>query len=403
MDIPWGLRKFLPDVALAAATAAFALASAALAPNGRAPFDPLGYVLLLTGPLALTACRRAPVSALLVTTVCALGYLLRGYPGVAAAVPVMVALLIAVRSGHRLSTLIPAAAIVIVVVADLTVVGQDVRQIVENRFLLTGWLVASAVLGETFRQWTAYTRQVEERAAEAERAREEAARHRAGEERLRIARELHDSLTHSISIIKVQAGVAIHLARKRGEEVPQALLAVQEASADAMNELRATLEVLRHRPESGADEPGVGCDRLPSLIDRTRAAGLPTTVTVTGDRRALSADLKRAVYRIIQEALTNVTRHAGPATATVSIDYGSDLLTIRVDDDGPGTLGPPSEPGVGLRGMWERITALGGRLYAGPRPEGGFSVDAQIPLRVPPDDRPGGHDPMAGREAKERA
>jgi hypothetical protein len=146
-----GLRGFAPDAVLAVAVAGFVLAGAAIAPPGRTDLDPLGFVLLLAGPAALAACRRAPVPALLVTTVCVLGYLLRGYPGVAAALPVLVALMVAVRSGHRLSTLAPTIAIAVVVVADITIVdGQDVRS--KIRFLLCGWLVASAILGETFRR-----------------------------------------------------------------------------------------------------------------------------------------------------------------------------------------------------------------------------------------------------------
>jgi signal transduction histidine kinase len=407
MDIQRGLRTLAPDALLAVAVAGFVLASAAIAPPGRTHLDLLGYVLLLAGPAALAACRRAPVPALLVTTVCVLGYLLRGYPGVAAALPVMVALLIAVRSGHRLSALAPVAAIVIVVVADLTVVdGQDVRQVIEDRFLLCGWLVASAVLGETFRQWAAYTEQVEERAADAERTREEAALRRAGEERLRIARELHDSLTHSISIIKVQAGVAIHLARKRGEDAPEALVAVQEASTEAMRELRATLEVLRD-VETGApadaEAPGTCCDRLAGLIQRTRAAGLPTTMTITGDERALPPEVDRTVYRIVQEALTNVGKHAGPASAAVHIDYGVHELTVRVDDDGGAPPDAGQVPGVGLRGMRERVTALGGRLDASSRPEGGFTVRAEIPVPVALSERTIDHRGFADHEVREQA
>jgi signal transduction histidine kinase len=338
MDIRHGVRRLAPDVVLAVAVAGFVLAGVTIGPPGRTDLDPLGFVLLLAGPAALAACRHAPVPVLLVTTVCVLGYLLRGYPGVVAALPVMVALLIAVRSGHRLITLAPVVAIVVVVVGDLTITdGRDFRQVIEDRFLLCGWLVAGAVLGETFRQWAAYTEQVEERAADAERTREETALRRAGEERLRIARELHDSLTHSISIIKVQAGVAIHLARKRGQEVPEALVAVQEAGTEAMRELRATLEVLRDidletPPEAGAGSPDTCCDRL---------ADLPTTLTITGDRRELAPDVDRAVYRIVQEALTNVGKHAGEAHASVHIDYGTQELTVRVDDDG----GAPPDAG----------------------------------------------------------
>ncbi|MEV0197904.1 sensor histidine kinase [Nonomuraea sp. NPDC050691] len=192
-----------------------------------------------------------------------------------------------------------------------------------------------------------------------------------------MARELHDSLTHSISIIKVQAGVAVHLARKRGEEVPEALLAIQEASREAMRELRATLEVLR---DSADDPPATGLDRLDDLVGRARSAGLPTSVTIEGDRRPLPAEADRAAYRIVQEALTNIARHAGPASASVRIRYGDETLLVQVDDDGRASLTKTPVPGVGLRGMHERVTALGGHLRAEPRPSGGFTVQAELPL-----------------------
>ena len=163
------------------------------------------------------------------------------------------------------------------------------------------------------RMWQLHLHEVEQRAEEAERTREEAARRRAMEERLRIARELHDSLTHSISVIQVQAGVAVHLARKRGEDVPPALLAIQEAGADAVRELRATLGVLR----SEEDGDGSGLSQLDSLVARARAAGLPVTVSVTGEQRPLPPEVDQAAYRIVQEALTNVGRHAGWLAAAV--------------------------------------------------------------------------------------
>jgi signal transduction histidine kinase len=152
----------------------------------------------------------------------------------------------------------------------------------------------------TFRMWQLHVREVEQRADEAERTKDETAHRRAMEERLRIARELHDSLTHSISVIQVQAGVAVHLARKRGEEVPPALLAIQEAGTDAVRELRATLGVLR----STEDGDGSGLGQLDSLVERARTAGLPVTVTVTGTQRPLPPGVDQAAYRIVQEALT---------------------------------------------------------------------------------------------------
>ena len=244
-----------------------------------------------------------------------------------------------------------------------------------RRFYATGWLVSAVVGAFGFVQWQAHLREVERRAEQAERTRDEVARRRAVEERLRIARDLHDSLTHSISVIKVQAGVAAHLARKNGEEPSDALLAIQEASSDAVRELRSTLDVLRREE----DVNGSGLDQLPALVERARSSGLPTTYTVLGDRRPLPPAVDQAAYRVVQEALTNVTRHAGKATASVQITHDARTLTIRVDDDGAGSQRPPV-PGYGLIGMRERITALGGHLRADPGASRGFTVLAELPM-----------------------
>ena len=263
-----------------------------------------------------------------------------------------------------------------------------------QRFYAAGWLISAGVMVVTFGMWQLHIREVEQRAEEAERTKDEAARRRAVEERLRIARELHDSLTHSISVIQVQAGVAVHLARKRGEDVPPGLLAIQEAGADAARELRATLSVLR----TDEDGDGSGLGQLDSLVARARAAGLPVTVTVTGAERPLPPEVDQAAYRIVQEALTNVSRHAGHACAAVRLHYTGQAISVRVDDDGTGTAasqgtpasqgtgaGPgarPSGPGLGLVGMRERVSALGGRLQAGPQDGGGFQVWAELPARA---------------------
>src|SRR5580693_76592 len=199
-----------------------------------------------------------------------------------------------------------------------------------QRFYAAGWVISAGVMVVASRVWRLHLREVEERAEEAERTRDEVARRRAVEERLRIARELHDSLTHSISVICVQAGVAVHLARKRGEDVPPALLAIQEAGADAARELRTTLSVLR----SEDDGDSSGLCQLDSLVARAGSAGLPVTVTVTGAQRELPPEVDQAAYRIVQEALTNVGRHAGPARALVHLRYGPDTFSVQVDDDG---------------------------------------------------------------------
>jgi signal transduction histidine kinase len=266
------------------------------------------------------------------------------------------------------------------------------------------WVVSAVGTGAALVMWRIALHQAEQRAEEAERTRDEVARRRAVEERLRIARELHDSLTHSISVIQVQAGVAVHLARKRGEEVPPALLAITEAATDASRELRTTLGALRSNSSSGSystagssdrraqvtgsrdgrrTEPcdGTGLTQLDGLVARTRSAGLPVTVRVTGTERPLPPDVDQAAYRIVQEALTNTSRHAGPARASVHLHYGGDALTVQVDDDGAGTATPSPGPGLGLTGMRERVSPLGGRLRTGPRESGGYRVQAELPVR----------------------
>jgi len=235
------------------------------------------------------------------------------------------------------------------------------------------WLIAAGAAGEALRQ-------AERRAEEAERTREETARRRADEERLRIARELHDSLTHQISVIKVQAEAAVHTARRRGEPVPEALLAIQEAGREASRELRATLQALRDDDTA----PPRGPDDVPELVERVRAMGLDAKLTIEGQRRDVPAAVGRTVYRIVQEALTNVARHARAGTAFVRIEYRPDAVAVRVDDDGTAAPGRPPVPGLGLLGMRERVTALGGSLHAGPCDQGGFTVQAELPVeRVP--------------------
>ena len=366
---------------MALGSAVFLVVSAPHGRPGANDLDAFGYLLLVASALVLVLRRRAPVAVLIVVLACTLGYQLRDYPEVTA-IPVLIAVYTAVRAGHRgLTVGVTGSAVVVGVLTASPGAGETVRDVMERRLPL-GWIVAAGVTAEVSRQREAAVRAAEERAAEAERTREETARRRAADERLRIARELHDSLTHSISVIKVQAGVAIHLARKRGEEVPEALLAIQEASRDATRELRATLDVLRTgMPDAASDESaGSGLDRLDELVERARAAGVPATVTVSGDERSLPAAVDRAAYRIVQEALTNVGRHARrPATVSVRLDYRPDGLAVQIDDDGQAAPAAAPVPGTGLIGMRERVTTLGGRLRAEPRPEGGFTVRAELP------------------------
>jgi signal transduction histidine kinase len=369
-----GARGRVTDAAIAVCVAATLLV-AGLSGHDTTDLDLLGLVLLAAGGLALAARRRAPVAVLVVTGLCAVGYQAVGFD--APAVAYLVAVYAAMRAGHRASTVavsvIMLAALPLAALAsprDLTV-GEAFTQ--ARGVLELAWLIAAGAAGEALRQ-------AERRADEAERTREETARRRADEERLHIARELHDTLTHQISIIKVQAEAAVHLAQKRGEHVPEALLAIRDAGREATRELRATLEALR----DDGDAPPRGLDHVPDLVERARATGLAATLTIEGHRPEVPAAVGRTAYRIVQESLTNVARHAAAATASVRIDYRPDTLAIRVDDDGKATPATAPVPGVGLLGMRERVTALGGRLRAEPRGEGGFTVQAELPMNRTP-------------------
>ncbi|MFF4082772.1 sensor histidine kinase [Streptomyces sp. NPDC001777] len=330
----------------------------------------LGYALLALGGLALAARRRAPVVVLVVTGLCAVGYQAAGLDVLAVAY--LVAVYGAVREGHR--ALVVTASVTLLVALQLTALvvrdGPVGEALVRARGTLEiAWLIAAFAAGEALRQ-------AEQRAEEAERTREEAARRRADEERLHIARELHDSLTHQISIIKVQSEVAVHVARRRGETVPEALLAIQEAGREASRELRATLEALRDDDTT----PPRGLADVPELVERAGRTGLEATLTIEGQRHDVPAAVGRTAYRIVQESLTNIVRHSAATTASVRIDYRPDTLALRIDDDGKATPDTAPVPGVGLLGMRERVTALGGLLRAEPRGEGGFTVRAELPV-----------------------
>jgi signal transduction histidine kinase len=204
-------------------------------------------------------------------------------------------------------------------------------------------------------------------------------------ERLHIARELHDIVAYSFATISVQAGVAAHVADDRPEQAAEALRAIQAISGEASRELRAVLGVMRTAQRSEAPVPGLA--RLDNLAETTTAAGLPTRVVVRGTARSLPSTVDRAAYRIAQEALTNALRHAGQASAVVTVRYEADRLVLEVCDDGHGPAqkrGNNVDPGSGhgINGMRERALALGGQFDAGPRSPGGFRVHASLPVGV---------------------
>lgn len=364
-------RVHLGDCAVAVGVAAILLVTALSGAHSPTRLDTLGYVLLTIGGLALAAHRQAPVTVLAVSGLCVLGYQAIGFE--VPALAYLVAVYATVRAGYRL--IAASASVLMVLALPFAMLAAHHGWSVGEAFtqargpLPLAWLIAAAAAGEALRQ-------AERRADEAERTREETARRRADEERLHIARELHDSLTHQISVIKLQAEVAVHLARKRGEQVPEPLLAIRDAGREAARELRATLEALR----DDATNPPHGLDHIPELVERARTSGLDASLTIDGPPHDVPTTVDRTAYRIVQESLTNIARHADAATASVRIAYRPDTLVIRIDDDGKATPATAPIPGVGLLGMRERVTALGGRLRAAPRGEGGFSVHAELPV-----------------------
>ncbi|MGE5828703.1 MAG: sensor histidine kinase, partial [Micromonosporaceae bacterium] len=252
---------------------------------------------------------------------------------------------------------------------------------------VAAWTVVALALAELARGRSERFAEMSRARAESARARAEQSRRQASEERLRIARELHDVLGHHLSLINMRAGVALHLLDtqppgRAPEQARDAFAAIKQASAEALREVRGVLAALRPADESAPRSPTPGLADLDTLVEQARAAGLPVTLKLDELPAPLPAEVDRAAYRIVQEALTNVRRHAGPrATATVCIGRTPDALTVRVDDDGAGPAPEvPAEPGNGIPGMRERAAALGGELSAGGRAGGGFRVSATLPL-----------------------
>jgi signal transduction histidine kinase len=371
------------DAALAVALAAFLLVGTYFASQGqpeRRAFDAGAVVLLLVAAGALAWRRRYPVPVLLVVFGATLTYNVLGYAGGPIWLALIVAYFTAVVAGHRLPAAIVAVA-GFLVFPWLDFLLRD-RPAPSPGALagLAAWLLVLLGVGEGIRIRR-------ERAAEAARIREEEALRRAGEERLRIARELHDALGHHLSLISMQSGVALHLNKELPEQARSSLTAIKQASKEALSELRSVLDILRQEGEPAARSPTWTLARLDDLVSQAAAAGLEVRTETDGEVRRLPFAVDVAAFRIVQEALTNVTRHAGPATATVRVSYGDRDLTVQVDDDGKG-VEPPSpvgdrqvrRSGKGITGMRERAAALGGDLEAAPRPGGGFRVLARLPL-----------------------
>lgn len=334
-------------------------------------------MLVLVAAAPLVVRRRWPLGVLVAVTIAWSAYYAVDYPGGPPNVALLIALYTAAVGGHRGWSLSVAVAVV--------VSGVTYRVLVERESPLfiavdSALFLAVPLLGDAVHSRRALRVEIRERLRLAAAEQELEAQRRMAEERLRIAREVHDVLAHTVAAITVQAGVAVDVLDDDRDQAREALLVIRAASREALTELRTTIGVLRHgEPGSASRVPAPGLDRLGDLVRTITGAGLHIELAVTGEARPVPASVDRMAYRIVQESLTNVVRHARATRATVSIRHGPRALLIEVTDDGRGASGGTPGIGYGLVGMTERATALGGWLRAAPRPHGGFRVSALLP------------------------
>ncbi|SDI19794.1 sensor histidine kinase [Nonomuraea jiangxiensis] len=383
-------------------------------------FGSAGYVLLVVSGVAVVARRRWPVTVLAITAVASLVYFALDYPQRLSCLALFIAMYTVAAYGDGRRSLLVAGMGTTVLSIGWMIPAMDVEPSVGLGwvFLRIGATAISATLGESVRSRRVIAADALERAELAERSREEEARARVGAERLRIAREVHDTVAHAIAIINVQSGVTAHVLDKRPEQAREALRTIEQTSSRALREMRAILGVLRDGDER---EPYPGLDQIHELTGKARDAGLDIAIEQASPVTPLPSAVGSAAYRIVQESITNVIRHVGPTRVTVVLEPGDDALRIRVIDEGrrapspaPADRAPSPAPagrapspapagralspalaggaflsapaggsptsGRGIAGMRERCQLLGGELDAKTRPGGGFEVTARLPL-----------------------
>jgi signal transduction histidine kinase len=344
--------------------------------------DGLAYVLGLAIGLVLLARRRWPMQVFVVSVGLLLGYYLLDYPGFSAAVPLAVATYTVAAAGHTVA----AAAVLLA----FNAVGVAWQTIVEGIPLLTilgtytlvnvALLAAVLLLGEAVRHRRAWAQEVRERLRQAEQHRAEEAARRLEDERFRIARELHDVLAHTIAAVSVQAGVAAEIIADSPDQARRSLQIIREQIREAIGELRAMVGLLRGSEPEVRHAPAPGLGELDTLVRFACRAGVDVECSVGGEVRPLPAAIELTAYRIVQESLTNVVRHAHASRARVLVHFGPSALVLRIEDNGRGANSVPADDGHGVIGMRERATALGGSLTAGPSAGGGYVVSAQLPV-----------------------
>jgi signal transduction histidine kinase len=335
-------------------------------------------VNVLTGVLALAAAaalawrRRYPVTVLVTVYAVLITYFALGNPFGPVFISLAVSLFNAVANGRRALAWTAGYASAAVMFVVMLTTRDDFVFNLGGAGAILAWISLVMGLGEV-------ARARRDRAEQAAAAQAEQGRRRASEERLKIAREVHDVLAHHVSLINVQSGVALHLIDSQPEQVREALTAIKQSSKEVLVELRNILGVLRDVDGSAPRHPVASLDQLDRLLERMRTAGLPVELKIVGEERPVPKGVDAAALRIVQESLTNTYRHAGPTTATITLSYLSDSLRVEIEDDGRGSTGPSVGTGSGLTGMRQRAEALSGTFEAGPRPGGGFRVAATFP------------------------
>jgi signal transduction histidine kinase len=336
-------------------------------------------LLVVAACVVLAAKRRYPLTVLATSTAAVVTYTALGYvTGAVLLAPAIALYMVAQAVPVRQALL--AAAVTLVALGAATIAANPFGPLGGGALLIPALVAAPVLAGIAIENGRAYLASLAEQDA----------RRQIDEERLRIARELHDVVAHTMATINVQAGVAAHVLGDSPGAVSDALKAIKQSSKDGLRELRAILDVLR-QADADADEPTQptpGLAQLDALIAGAANAGLPATLRLTGEPVPLPAAVDLAAYRIVQESLTNVMKHAGPATAAVSLSYDETALRIEVTDTGIGSVAWPLAAGTGhgLIGMRERAASVGGSLEAGPRPEGGYRVAAVLPVEGGRDD-----------------
>ena len=368
-------RRWLPpDVVLAAAAVAALLVEGNLRANGGLSAG--WYFLAIAAGAALAWRTRAPLLALVAVEAGALASAAAFSANWAALAVLLFQLYTVALLGDRQRSVFVAAFTAVAVAIAVLLIGDNTE--VTAMALRVALVLAAVAIGDTVRSRRALSAAARDRADRELRERDEETRRRAEAERLRIARELHDTLAHSLVAINVRSSVALD--PNVSQDPTAALGDIKQVSATALRDLRATLSLLRERGDAAPIAPVPALDGLPGLVNQARSAGLRADLDVRVDDVEIPSAIGGAAYRIVQEALTNVLRHANATTAQVSLRASLDVLDVEVIDDGrAGTSG--GNPGLGLRGMAERAAALGGRFDAGPLEANGWCVRAVFPLR----------------------